>query len=41
LSESLLVMPIDVLLAEDNPGDVALTREALESCRLYNRLPQR
>lgn len=32
MSES--VMPIKVLLVEDNPGDADLTREALDDCRL-------
>lgn len=38
MSESRLVKPIDILLVEDNPGDADLTREALVSCKLYNRL---
>jgi len=28
--------PIHILLVEDNPGDVVLTREALHSCRVHN-----
>jgi CheY-like chemotaxis protein len=30
--------PIDILLAEDNPGDADLAREALEESKLKNRL---
>ena len=30
--------PIDVLLVEDNPGDVRLVREAFETARLANEL---
>ena len=29
---------VEILLVEDNPGDVALTREALEVARVSNRL---
>jgi two-component system, chemotaxis family, response regulator Rcp1 len=28
--------PIQILLVEDNPGDVVLTREALRECRISN-----
>jgi len=30
--------PIDILLVEDNPGDVRLTREALKEGKIHNRL---
>ena len=30
--------PIEVLLVEDNPGDVRLTREALREGKVHNRL---
>jgi CheY-like chemotaxis protein len=30
--------PVEILLAEDNPGDVKLTRKALEKGRLANNL---
>jgi CheY-like chemotaxis protein len=30
--------PVEILLAEDNPGDVKLTRKALEQGRLANNL---
>ena len=30
--------PIDILLIEDNPGDVVLTREALQEGKIANRL---
>lgn len=38
MSEHQLVKPIDILLVEDNPGDVELAREALEDTKLHNRL---
>ena len=30
--------PIEILLVEDNPGDVELTREALDAAKVRNRL---
>jgi two-component system, chemotaxis family, response regulator Rcp1 len=30
--------PIEILLVEDNPGDAELTREALETAKIANRL---
>jgi two-component system response regulator len=30
--------PVEILLAEDNPGDVALTRRALRQSKLHNNL---
>ena len=32
------VLPIEILLVEDNPGDVRLTMEALKEERVYNNL---
>lgn len=32
------VKPVDILLVEDNPGDVRLTEEALEESKLINNL---
>jgi chemotaxis family two-component system response regulator Rcp1 len=32
------VVPIDILLVEDNPGDVRLTREALKDSKILNNL---
>jgi chemotaxis family two-component system response regulator Rcp1 len=32
------VRPIEILLVEDNPGDVRLTREGLEAAKLSNNL---
>lgn len=32
------VVPIEILLVEDNPADVRLTREALKEEKLYNNL---
>ena len=29
---------VDILLVEDNPGDIVLTRRALEQCRIAPRL---
>lgn len=31
-------MAIEILLVEDNPGDVRLTREGLKECKLHNTL---
>jgi CheY-like chemotaxis protein len=33
-----LLKPIEILLVEDNPGDVDLTREALEGSKINNML---
>lgn len=30
--------PIEILLVEDNPGDVDLTKAALEDCKVHNKL---
>jgi CheY-like chemotaxis protein len=30
--------PVEILLVEDNPGDVRLTREALQEGKVYNNL---
>lgn len=30
--------PIDILLVEDNPGDVRLTREMLKECKIANKI---
>jgi CheY-like chemotaxis protein len=30
--------PIDILLVEDNPGDIDLMKEALEGAKVWNRL---
>ena len=30
--------PIDILLIEDSPGDVRLTREALQEAKVHNRM---
>lgn len=34
----MLVKPVDILLVEDNPGDVELTKEALEISKMKNNL---
>lgn len=31
-------MPVEILLVEDNPGDVRLTQETLKDSKIYNRL---
>ncbi len=36
--EQQLVKPIDILLVEDNPGDVRLTMEALKDVKMKNNL---
>ena len=33
-----LVKPVEILLVEDNPGDVRLTREALKEAKVINNL---
>ncbi len=33
-----LVRPIEILLVEDNPGDVRLTKEALKDAKILNKL---
>ena len=33
-----VVQPIEILLVEDNPGDVRLTREALKDAKVFNTL---
>ncbi|MBT8338938.1 MAG: response regulator [Desulfatitalea sp.] len=33
-----MVKPIDILLVEDNPGDVELAREAFDATKIYNNL---
>ena len=32
------MQPIEILLVEDNPGDVRLTREVLKDCKFMNHL---
>lgn len=34
----MLVKPVDILLVEDNPGDVDLARDALENSKIKNNL---
>jgi two-component system, chemotaxis family, response regulator Rcp1 len=33
-----LAQPVEILLVEDNPGDVRLTQEVLKDCRIQNHL---
>lgn len=35
---SSMVVPIEILLIEDNPADVRLTREALKDARVWNQV---
>ncbi len=32
------VHPVEILMVEDNPGDVRLTQEALRECKVLNRI---
>lgn len=38
MREVLTVRPIEILMVEDNPGDVRLTREALKDAKVSNKL---
>ena len=38
MSNSGPVRPVEILLVEDNPGDVRLTRETLKDSKLLNRM---
>jgi len=38
MSEMAIVEQIEILLVEDNPGDVGLTRRALKGAKVINRL---
>ncbi|GAB6145225.1 response regulator [Desulfocicer niacini] len=38
MSSEQYVKPVEILLVEDNPGDVDLAREALESTKMRNNL---
>lgn len=38
MAASTTVRPIEILLVEDNPGDVRLTREALKDAKVVNTL---
>jgi CheY-like chemotaxis protein len=38
MSNHQLVKPVEILLVEDNPGDVDLAREALEGSKFHNNL---
>lgn len=33
-----ITRPVEILLVEDNPGDVRLTKEALKEAKIYNNL---
>lgn len=33
-----VLQPLEILLVEDNPGDIRLTQEVLRGCRVRNRL---
>lgn len=36
--KSIKIKPVEILLVEDNPGDVRLTKEALKESKIYNNL---
>jgi two-component system, chemotaxis family, response regulator Rcp1 len=38
MAERAVARPIDILMVEDNPGDVRLTREALKDSKMLNEL---
>jgi chemotaxis family two-component system response regulator Rcp1 len=38
MMETKIMQPIEILLVEDNPGDVRLTREALKDAKVANTL---
>jgi two-component system, chemotaxis family, response regulator Rcp1 len=38
VNKNQLARPVEILLVEDNPGDVDLTREALEVSKIHNTL---
>ncbi len=38
MTSSTTARPVEILLVEDNPGDVRLTKEALKEDKLHNRL---
>jgi CheY-like chemotaxis protein len=38
MNDRLTIHPIEILMVEDNPGDVRLTREALRDAKVANRL---
>jgi len=38
MSKTELGVPVEILLAEDSPGDIRLTREALKDGRIHNNL---
>ena len=38
MNQTQLTRPIEILLVEDNPGDVELTREAIENSKLLNKM---
>lgn len=38
MSETTTIRPIEILLVEDSPGDVRLTREALKDAKVRNNL---
>ncbi len=38
MTSDTLVKPVDILLVEDNPGDVDLARDALENTKISNNL---
>jgi two-component system, chemotaxis family, response regulator Rcp1 len=38
MSEAVVIKPVEILLVEDNPGDVRLTQETLKEFKVLNNL---
>lgn len=38
MSQTAVGRPVDILLVDDNPGDIRLTKEALREAQIHNRL---
>jgi len=38
MTENSILQPVDILLVEDNPADIRLTREALKENKMVNKL---
>lgn len=36
--QEIAIHPVEILMVEDNPGDVRLTQEALRECKVLNRI---
>ena len=38
VAQKIETRPVDILLVEDNPGDVRLTKEALKDAKVLNEI---